>query len=66
MSTVFRNILVIGAEMGNIHKKYIMYNIQILTDFCSKYTIYIYFENFGKYTIAFCLEKYIQYTFKNY
>ena len=51
MSTVFRNILVIGAEMGNIHKKYIMYNIQILTDFCSKYTIYIYFENFGKHTI---------------
>ena len=42
----------LGAEMGNIHqKKYIIYNIQILTDFCSKYTIYIYFENFGKYTI---------------
>ena len=39
--------------MVNIHtqKKYIIYNIHTLTNFCSKYTIYLYFENFGKYTI---------------
>ena len=37
-------------QMGIIHKKkYITYNI--LTDFASKYTMYIYFENFGKYII---------------
>ena len=42
-----------SAEIGNLHKKkYIIYNIQIYTNFCSKYTIYIYFENFGKYTLA--------------
>ena len=29
------------AEMGNMHqKKYIIYNIQILTDFCKIYTMY--------------------------
>ena len=53
------------AEMGNMHqKKYIIYNIQILTDFCSKYTIFIYFENFGKCTIYSCFKKYIQHNFR--
>ena len=38
--------------MGNVHKKkYIIYNIQILANVFSKYTMYIYFENFGKYTV---------------
>ena len=29
----------------------IIYNMLILIDFYSKYTIYVYFENFGKYTV---------------
>ena len=45
-------------------KKYMIYNI--LIHFCSKYTIYIYFENLGKYAIDSCLKRYIQYTFRIY
>ena len=34
-------------EMGNMYQnKHIIYNIQILIDFRSKYTIYIFFEIF--------------------
>ena len=39
--------LFIGQKWAIYIKKYIIYSIQVLEDCCSKYTIYIYLENFG-------------------
>ena len=62
-------IYILLTEMGRMHQKNLLLTIYRYSDFCSKYTIYIYFENFGKiYNILLSqkVDSISGYTWKNY